>query len=220
MHINAYDAVSQGVIISMRMSNIAAFVGAFLICGAHPISASVIAFDDVYAASGNVATYYQSSLGVTISGTYSGVIGGVGNGDPGNWHLYGTNGSAFLGCNEGNLCSPTFNFVTAVNGFSLDIGDSYGSTGTFTVDGYLGGTLVSSDVFTLHDPNTADGTWETAFLSGVANKVTVASSGIGAYGIDNVVFDQAGSTPEPSTFLFVGIGLISAVVLRRQARAL
>jgi hypothetical protein len=86
----------------------------------------VIAFDDAYASlgeGGNPATCC-SSEGVTINGSYYGLVGGAGNGDPGNWSLEGTNGSAFLGCNEGSSCSPTFNLFSHVSEVSLDIGDS------------------------------------------------------------------------------------------------
>ena len=56
---------------------------------------TTINFDDAFAENGNgfnPATYYS---GVSISGTYFGVVGGVGNGDPGNWSLAGSNGSVF-----------------------------------------------------------------------------------------------------------------------------
>src|ERR1019366_2643077 len=98
------------------------FTVTLLIFSGHAASAGVLTFDDAYAAlgqGGNPATYY-SSEGVTISGTYFGLVGGVGNGDPGNWSLEGTNGYAFLGCNEGDSCSPTFTF-TSPQDVSLDI---------------------------------------------------------------------------------------------------
>jgi hypothetical protein len=62
-----------------------AFAGALLTISATCAAAATISFDDAYAASVfNPATYYKALDGVTISGTYTGVIGGVGNGDPGN----------------------------------------------------------------------------------------------------------------------------------------
>ena len=74
--------------------------------------ASLIAFDDAWSAlgqSGDPGSFYVESDGATISGIYTGLIGGNGNGDPGNWNLEGINGSAFLGCNSGDSCSPMIN---------------------------------------------------------------------------------------------------------------
>ena len=87
-------------------------------------SAATINFDDAYELLGdlgNPATFY-SSEGVTISGTYLGIVPGKGYGDPGGWGLEGTNGSASLGCNAGNNCSPTFDFASPVDDVSLDGG--------------------------------------------------------------------------------------------------
>ena len=79
------------------------------------INLTTIAFDDAFAEHGNgfnPASYYP---GVSISGTYFGVVGGVGNGDPGNWSLAGSNGSVFLGVNTGTGSSQTFSFSSPVN---------------------------------------------------------------------------------------------------------
>ena len=70
-----------------------------LVIGSGQAPAATIDFEDMYAAQGEVndpATYYQSSFGVTFGGTYWGVIGGVTNGDAGNWDLEGTNGPSSL----------------------------------------------------------------------------------------------------------------------------
>lgn len=112
-----------------------------MVFGGQIASAATVTFDDAYASLGdlgNPATYY-SSEGLTISGTYLGVIGGIGHGDPGGWGLEGTNGSVFLGCNDGDSCSPTFNFSSSVDDVSVDIGLANDWSATFTVTGYLGG---------------------------------------------------------------------------------
>jgi hypothetical protein len=201
----------------LNISVIFSIAGAFVFC-ATPMAASIINFDDAYAMvsdGGSVSTFYQSSLGVTIAGNNAGVWGGTGNGDVGNWSLLGTNGSAFLGANNGTDSSPTFNFSSSVSGVSLDIGDSI-ETGTFTVTGFLDGTQVTSQTFTILDPNTTTGTWQTATLSGSVDQVVVTTTGpTFAFGIDNVVFSSAAAAPEPSTFLLLGGGLVLGGGMRR-----
>ena len=195
------------------------FTVTLLVFSGHAASAGVLTFDDAYAAlgqGGNPATYY-SSEGVTISGTYFGLVGGVGNGDPGNWSLEGTNGSAFLGCNEGDSCSPTFTF-TSPQDVSLDIGFNDGDSASFTVTGYLDSTPVGSETLTITNPNTETGTWDTFSLSGAVDEVVISSSGAGAYGVDNVNFTAA--APEPASFSMLLLGAaglgIGAYRRRRQ----
>lgn len=202
-----------------------ALAAALLAVCTNPASAAVLTFDDAYAAlsdAGNPATFYSSD-GVTISGDYFGVIGGLSNGDPGGWGLEGTNGSAFLGCNDGNSCSPTFTFANPVNDVSLDIGLANHWSATFTVSGYLDGSLVSSDTFTISDPNNRGGTWDTFSLNGNVDKVVVTDSFSSpgfAYGLDNVSFSPAtAAVPEPASWamLLIGFGMVGAVTRRRTA---
>jgi len=191
--------------------------GALVLC-ATPAIASVITFDDAYAVvndGGDVSTFYQLSLGVTISGDNAGVWGGVGNGDPGNWSLLGTNGSAFLGSNDGNSSSPPFNFSANISNISLDIGDSE-DAGTYIVTGFLNGTQVASQTFTIGDPNVDTGTWQTASLTGSMNMVEVSTTGPSfAFGIDNVVFSSSVAAPEPSTFVLLAGSFVFAGGMRR-----
>jgi hypothetical protein len=201
--------------VDFRRANLRGITGttfaiALLAFSGHTALAGVLTFDDAYASlgnGGNPATYY-SPEGVTISGTNSGVIGGIGNGDPGNWLLEGTNGSAFLGCNRGNACSPTFDFSSAVDGVSLDIGLSNDFSASFTVSGYLDDSLVDSDTLVVTDTGTDGGTWDTFSLSGAVDEVVISSSFSGGffYGLDNVNFDSA--TPEPASFSMLLLGVI------------
>ena len=190
---------------------------------ASPASAATIAFDDAYAFGGNnynPATYYQGSQGVTIGGTYWGVIGGNGNGDPGNWNLAGTNGSAFLGCNQGSNCSPTFTFANNVATLSLDLGTPgfAGWTVSFTVSALLDGVTVATQNLTrtaAGDP----GPWGSVSFNTTLDQIQVTATYGGsafAFGIDNLVFTNAAPVPEPAALGLVGLGLLGIAAGRRR----
>lgn len=199
-------------------------VAALLALGSGTAAAGVIAFDDAYASlddGGNPATYY-SSEGVTIGGDFFGLAGGIGNGDPGDWSLDGTNGSAFLGCNDGNSCSPTFTFASPVDQFSLDIGLANDWAANFTVSGYLDANLVDSQTLNFTDTGTTGGTWNTFTLNGSVDQVVVSSSfskGF-AYGIDNVQFASGSAAPEPASIslMLFGSVFLGVTALRRYKR--
>ena len=197
------------------------FSAALLSVTAHA-SVVTLAFDDEYAQNSNGAspnTFYKSLYGVTISGTYAGVIGGIGNGDPGNWGLYGTNGSAFLGTNQGSNTSLTFTFNQPATFFTIDIGArASGNTVGLTATGYNGSTAVGTPQTFLETSNsTANGTWGTlSYGSTPITSITILpTSGVNstfAYGFDNVTFTPSG-VPEPSTWflLLAGLGLLGCV---------
>ncbi|MDQ1315771.1 MAG: hypothetical protein QG662_1880 [Pseudomonadota bacterium] len=190
--------------------------------------ADILAFDDAWSANGD--TYVPTSYypGVTISGDTIGVMGGVSNGDPGNWDLEGTNGPAFLGVNSGVGSATTFTLSSPVTSFSMDVGLANGWNNDFTLTAFLGATPVHSVSFTLTDANGGTGTWHTAAISGVGafDSVTLTStSGTGfAWGMDNVVFSSTpvAATPIPTLSQW-GMILLSALLaigtilaLRRQ----
>ena len=181
--------------------------------------AAVISFDDAYAVlgdAGNPDSFYTSQ-GVTIFGTYFGLAGGVGNGDPGNWHLEGTNGAAFLAINQGTSGSPTFSFDTPITAGSLDLGVSFRMTIVLQVTGFLGESQVFQEQVSISDDNENDeGTWETFQFSTPVDKLVVQKVGgdfaAFGYGIDNVV-----AVPEPSATALL-IGAFAFASARRRTR--
>lgn len=207
----------------MRRLKHGIFAVVLLALGAGVAMADGITFDDAYASlgdGGDPSTYY-SAEGVTIGGDNAGLWGGISNGNPGGWGLEGTNGPAFLGCNDGDFCSPTFTFSTPVDDFSLDIGLANNWSAGFTVSGYMNDSLVDSLTLTINH-GVSGGTWDTFALTGDVNQVVVSSSFVSpgfAFGLDNVQFQSAGAaSPEPATFsmLLFGAIAIGFVSLRRR----
>ncbi|MHC4744489.1 MAG: hypothetical protein ACYS8Z_21450, partial [Planctomycetota bacterium] len=93
-------------------------------------NAYVITFDEIAPANGNFGflTEEYAALGIHFVTTDDGsIMGGLSNGDPGNWDLEGTNGPAFLGFN-GSSYSLTANFDVAMGLVSLDVSRSAGSS--------------------------------------------------------------------------------------------
>ncbi len=184
-------------------------------------SAATVNFDDAYAANVPVGNYYAATHGLTVSGTFFGLVGGNGNGDPGNWNLEGTNGSAFLGCNQNTSCSPTFTFANPLASLSLDLGmPGFAWSGDFTVTALLGNTVVDSVLLNISSPSQNAGNWQTATVTGLFDSVTVSFAGIGGafgYGLDNVVFEASnGRVPEPGMPVLVAGALLGLMVARRR----
>ena len=208
----------------MRQITGAIFAIALFAFSGHTASASVLTFDDawnVVGDGGDVTTYYNA-LGVTIVGDNAGVWGGNSNGNPGGWSLQGTNGAAFLGCNDGDSCSPMFGFANPVDNVSLDIGLANNWSATFTVAGFLNNTLVDSETLTITH-GASGGTWDTFTLNGAVDVVAVSSSFVSpgfAFGLDNVQFESAPAAPEPASFSMLLLGAaglgIGAYRRRRQ----
>lgn len=178
-------------------------------------NAATITFDDAWTSLGQSASpgSFYSSQGVAISGTFFGLVGGVGNGDPGNWDLEGTVGSAFLGINQGTSGNPTFTFSVPQTG-SIDIGVPRW-TSNFLVSGSLGGSSVFSSSISISDDNNGQGTWSTFSFSDPIDTIQVqlTSGSAIAYGIDNV---SVTAVPEPSSALLMGLGALGFVAHRRR----
>jgi|GEM_PF-1168079 len=67
----------------------------FFFTGLFANTQSTVNFDETYnvVPIGNIANFYSNTHGVSFAGGF--LVGGIGNGDPGNWGIEGTNGSAF-----------------------------------------------------------------------------------------------------------------------------
>jgi len=190
-----------------------------LAAASNSVFAAVIAFDDAYASfgqEGNPATFYQP-VGITLSGTYWGLVGGVANGDPGGWNLNGTAGPAFLGINQGSSGSPTINLSTPATSLQLDVGVPFGWQIDFTAIASLSGNTVAQTNFSIDDNNSGVGTWQTvtfntAIFDRVTLQMTSSPDGGFAFGVDNI---RVTSVPEPTSSLLTISGVVLLVSARR-----
>lgn len=173
--------------------------------------AAVIDFEDL--AHGTDVTNQYAGSGVTFTPTHFSVVGGLAEGDPGNWGLQGTNGSHFLGFNGNPTYHQTMTFSLDIFSISMDVARSNGSSAgnTFTLEGYLNGFLQASQTIVLGAINS----WTTIGLTGTFDEIVWVGDGSGfhPYGVDNIEFSAA--VPSPSTLAIMLIGLV--VMLRRRA---
>ncbi len=183
-----------------------------------PASGQVIRFDEFPAdnTGGALPAARYSSLGVTFVTTDDGgTIGGIANGDPGNWKLNGTNGPIFSGFN-GDSYSLTMLFNNPATGFSLDVSRSEGSAAgdTFTLAGYRLGSLVDSKTVTLGNINT----WTTVLLNGIVDETRWSGQGAGfhPFGVDNVRWTNI---PEPSAAVLAMLCVFMQAGSRRCRKA-
>jgi len=165
-----------------------------------------------------------SYLGVTFnSPDDGGTIGGISNGDPGNWGLDGTNGPIFSGFN-GSSYSMTMLFTNDITGFSLDASRSSSSFSgaQLTLQGWKDGTLIESTTLGFLAINV----WSTFSLSNTVNEVRwqafQAFGGGGGpvtrtpFGVDNIQWTNVAPIPEPSTMLLFGTGLAALGAWRNR----
>lgn len=178
-------------------------------------NATLINFEDAYldvSPGATLAAYYVSH-GLIINGNGYGVVGGIGNGDPGGWNLEGTNGPAFYGCNYGNRCKQEFLFNTVMTGYSIDMSAGHTSGVQFNVTAYLNNSFVDIQQVSLLARND----WVTASYNGQFDSLIVSpyknfNQGYG-YGIDNLVFNEVSS---PATLSLFGLALAGLGLSRRH----
>jgi hypothetical protein len=114
------------------------------------------------------------------------------DGDPGEWSLEGTNGSAFVGFN-GFSFSLTMLLDEAVEGFQLDVARAAGSNwrAGFTLAGFRNGEFVEETFVDLGA--TGINEWSTAALSQPVDEVQmIGSGGWQPFGVDNVQWGGEG----------------------------
>ena len=200
-----------------------------LLVASQSATAVTISFDEVAANNSNAAiTSLYASQGVTFGSDNSGIWGGQSQGDPGNWALEGSNGTAFLGnngINNGNAYVTSINFSSLMSNVSFDVSRSNGSTAgqSLVASAYQGGTLHSSRSIVLGGINS----WTSvAFGIGSITSliITGSATGFSPYGIDNLQFMRTDNllsginqlqgavthAPEPTTYfmLLAGLGLL------------
>jgi len=146
-------------------------------------------FDDAYAqfGQGSEPEWFYAIYGVTFNNDWGyGVIGGMSNGNPGSWNVEGTNGPAAWGLWPG---PHAIYFESPVTGVSLDILRGI-EDATITLDAYLDGALVDSQVATVSGPFD----FETVSFAGPIDTIGWEHHPY-VFGIDNIRYSGLPSCP-------------------------
>jgi hypothetical protein len=164
--------------------------------------ASTITFDEVTPAAYTLITNQYAPYGVTFSpGLYY---------DPQPYNGTGISGNLAGNFNTSGILTPvTLNFTTTETAVAFG---AAGDDTPYLIQAFLGATLVDS--FTT--------SWGTGGFYGFAgedfNSIVITQAGTGGgpyYLIDNIETDPL-ATPEPSSFLLLGTGLLGASVMLRR----
>ncbi|MBT3374776.1 MAG: hypothetical protein HN406_04215, partial [Lentisphaerae bacterium] len=158
-------------------------------------------FDDAYAAGQSMNDYYD---GPAFTGGW-GIVVGIGNGDPGNWGLEGTNGSDFWGFNNSSGRAGSLVYSTDQSSFSMDIsgGSGAGAGSSFLVEFLDDSVVVGSQTVMTEAKND----WQTVSFEGTFDAVQWDRSGgsVWAYGIDNISASTGGGPALGNLILNAGI---------------
>jgi len=207
-----------------------------LLSALQPVLAATITFDEFPAHNSNsMLSSLYAPLGVTFGGN-SGIWDGLSAGDPGNWALEGSNGTAFLGnngFNNGGSFVTSIYFETLMSNVSFDVSRSNGSSPgqSLTASAYSGTDLLSSQTILLGPVNS----WASmAFGHGSISSliITGSTTGFSPFGLDNLQFNntlvsgldigdfEVTAIPEPETYalMLAGLGLLGGVVRSRRSR--
>lgn len=215
-----------------------AAIAILLLAAMQPALASTITFDEFPANNSNsVLSGLYAPLGVTFGGGNSGIWDGLSAGDPGNWALEGSSGTAFLGnngFNNGGSYVTSIYFETLMSDVSFDVARSNGSSAgqSLTASAYSGANLLSSQTILLGPVNS----WASmAFGHGSISSliITGSTTGFSPFGLDNLQFSntllsgldigdiEVTAIPEPETYamMLAGLGLLGGVVRGRRSRS-
>jgi len=221
-----------------RNTPLTAVAAILLLTALQPALAASITFDEFPANNSNSAlTGLYSPLGVSFGGGNSGIWNGLSAGDPGNWAIEGSNGTAFLGnngFNNGGSYVTSIHFETLMSDVSFDVSRSNGSNPgqSLTASAYNNSTgLISSQTIVLGAVNS----WTSmAFGHGSISSliITGSTSGFSPFGLDNLQFSntllsgidireiEVTAIPEPETYalMLAGLGLLGIVANGRRSR--
>lgn len=172
----------------IRLTTLLVLGLAFGLAGTATAQEILLAFDDLAVPGGTAAPAGESyaAQGAHFAAGEFGLLGGISNGDPGNWDLDGTRGPWFQGYNAEPF-SMTLTFDRRVEGFMLDVSRSGGSepADTFTLTGFRGAEAIEEVTIPLPSINT----WATVVLeSSGLDRVEWATQGSSfhGYGIDHI----------------------------------
>jgi len=162
------------------------------VCPKQPVypKTCVVVMDDAWAAEdqGSDPTTFYADYGLTFDNTNGfGLIGGMGNGDPGNWDIDGTNGTAAWGLWNGDhsIALPPSTFV------SVDFLRGH-NDGSITVTASFEGTEVSSVTITL------TGAFDSETVSFLGPIDLLEWTNAFTLGLDNLRYTAEGVTCPPA----------------------